>query len=797
MLESAAERLVAGAYTPSTTAVGRTSAAVGGRLMDRPIVGVRTAVAVVTAVLVWFVASGTGEAFNTMTVRVTVSSASTFGACWDAWCNKPDLFVTFYGAEGTAQTPRCPSIPVVDRVNVGNPPPNDWTCTLIVNRPGKIFIGLYDGDGPNNDNTAGQQVDVAPGVDKSVPVDVENISRGQGASSTYQSQGDDGAISYTISSVVNPAELLGFTSSTQQFRPSAGQQIVVAARATGAPYTRLRIRGYDSAGSEVWNIFGYLDDPEEEVKTFVWQGRDANGAPLTPGTYQLKLEAFDITTGAAAIGPLPGSPTPTTVGGYLTQTITILAPPSTPVLALVGVHPSPKWAPGVGDLGIRVGTSADATISGEVFPSQTCTGAKVADLSGIAVQATQTGTLTWDGTLSGGGPAAVGKYGIKLSGTSGGAPTAPPFVCAQIEVITAPAALVYVQHAPFLARPGQTVELTAKAVDPSGAPRLVGQLSVFGSVQPIPGAAPSTSTTPLRTCTMASTCTATLALPGGHSFFSWMGSAADRDQTTIASTGWRGQRVMDPSLFAQAAGFAIPVDVALTGSSMADTREDAMSFDLLFSVSTDFVWTSTTDRQTVGDALAGIMVRLWGLAGNGAPALTTFMSRPDLVRLYLTPERPVVSWNPQANVCDWTAPYTAWADAIGVLHKTACRDNADPSSRSFSAKLLAMDVVLHELHHALFGLADEYPDGTGGYFEWQPFANVYTTLAGCTAVMGREPSGCTTITERDRVTRMPTGRTFFRLDASMPDIMVDNGTQRFADTSRANWKERECDAGRC
>jgi hypothetical protein len=296
---------------------------------------------------------------------------------------------------------------------------------------------------------------------------------------------------------------------------------------------------------------------------------------------------------------------------------------------------------------------------------------------------------------------------------------------------------------------------------------------------------------------MAVSCTATIALPSGGSFLAWRGTAADRARNTIATSGWRGQRVMDPGGFAQVTGFALPTDVALTGPSMAAIPADAMTFDLLFSVSTDFSWTSATDRQTIGDALDRFTVRMWGVAGFGAPALTTFMARPELVRLYLTPERTVVSWNPAANLCDWTAPYTSWADAIGVLHKTDCRDNAYPSLRSFSAKLLARDTIFHELHHALFGLADEYPSGTGGYSEDPPLPNVFNTLAACTAVTGREPMGCTAITERDRVTLMPTGRTFFRLDASLPDIMVDNGTQRFADIRRANWKESECDAGRC
>ena len=117
--------------------------------------------------------SRAGQAFNTITVRVTVNSAETFGACWDSFCNKPDLFVVFYGQSATAQAPLCKSNTVVDRVSVGSPSPNDWFCGFVVQRPGKIFIGLYDGDGPNSNNTAAEQVDVAPGAELAAGVDVE------------------------------------------------------------------------------------------------------------------------------------------------------------------------------------------------------------------------------------------------------------------------------------------------------------------------------------------------------------------------------------------------------------------------------------------------------------------------------------------------------------------------------------------------------------------------------------------------------------------------------------------------
>jgi hypothetical protein len=142
-------------------------------------------------------------------------------------------------------------------------------------------------------------------------------------------------------------------------------------------------------------------------------------------------------------------------------------------------------------------------------------------------------------------------------------------------------------------------------------------------------------------------------------------------------------------------------------------------------------------------------------------------------------------------------PGAAWADAISILHRQGCRDNATPWNRSFSARLTSPDTIFHELHHVLFGLADEYESGDGGYFEEHPFPNIYNNLGDCLAVVGREPGGCGPITQIDIVTRMPTGVTFFRLDGSVPDVMWQNGTQRFGDIRRINWKEGLCDAGGC
>jgi len=148
-------------------------------------------------------------------------------------------------------------------------------------------------------------------------------------------------------------------------------------------------------------------------------------------------------------------------------------------------------------------------------------------------------------------------------------------------------------------------------------------------------------------------------------------------------------------------GFAMPVDIAMTGPLMANMRDTRFSHDLVFSVSTDYSWTTTTDRDDIAMSLDRFMSRLWGVEGTGAPAPTSFLMRPDLVRVYLVPERNVVSWNPQANLCDWRVPGISWADATAILHKTNCRDNASTSSRSFSAKLNARDVILQRIQQML------------------------------------------------------------------------------------------------
>ena len=129
-------------------------------------------------------------------------------------------------------------------MNVGPPAPSDWRCDFIVNRPGRLYIGLYDGDGPNSDNTAGQQIDIAPGTAKAATVNLETLLSSPNTPFTFTSTGDDGTINFTVRAILNPGFLNSFTTTRNSFTPAAGEQIVLTAGATGAPYTFLRVNGF-------------------------------------------------------------------------------------------------------------------------------------------------------------------------------------------------------------------------------------------------------------------------------------------------------------------------------------------------------------------------------------------------------------------------------------------------------------------------------------------------------------------------------------------------------------------------
>ena len=148
------------------------------------------------------------------------------------------------------------------------------------------------------------------------------------------------------------------------------------------------------------------------------------------------------------------------------------------------------------------------------------------------------------------------------------------------------------------------------------------------------------------------------------------------------------------------------------------------------------------------------------------------------------------------NQCEHSTPNPVpWGDAQGILHPgVACRDWSVPGP-FYSAGNPA--ISWHELHHAAFGLSDEYCAGTI-HHQHPRFPNVYTNQAECMR-LGSNPATCARIA-------FPVGcngaaccsTDFWRSDSSPNDAMVGNGEVEGPDDLRAvRGKFRECRAGRC
>jgi hypothetical protein len=129
--------------------------------------------------------------------------------------------------------------------------------------------------------------------------------------------------------------------------------------------------------------------------------------------------------------------------------------------------------------------------------------------------------------------------------------------------------------------------------------------------------------------------------------------------------------------------------------------------------------------------------------------------------------------------CDFEIDAPSFADVSAVLHGVNCRDNSP--NKDFSAN--SPSVAWHELHHAAFGLADEYCCD-GGYWRPDPLPNIYNDQTDC----NRDPlatNGCTLITKG-----------FWRFEPG-DCVMTDNVDEKPGDRRRVNWYFSQCLKGGC
>ena len=227
-------------------------------------------------------------------------------------------------------------------------------------------------------------------------------------------------------------------------------------------------------------------------------------------------------------------------------------------------------------------------------------------------------------------------------------------------------------------------------------------------------------------------------------------------------------------------------------------------------------YTGATDNQFIQDAKNAI--DLYYLSGP------VFLARQDMVNFWIAQDTGVAGGSDGEN-CNRTPPANlaqsyAFSNGSFILHRRNIRDCSqfgvaiskaapfDDDDEVFLPFEPAVGITpfVHELGHALYGLADEYCDTRddalkscdGGYFMTAENPNVFTSSAACEAInpVGGpgEPAGPLCDSWESEAERTD-GDTFFTFDPAVGDLMTDNFLPRFLDVRRINGVLDDCSSG--
>jgi hypothetical protein len=351
------------------------------------------------------------------------------------------------------------------------------------------------------------------------------------------------------------------------------------------------------------------------------------------------------------------------------------------------------------------------------------------------------------------------------------------FRIATDEPASAPGLRVRCIHDPILPMAGETVTITAEALDPSLAPKLADAVEIWVDET----AAPTLSVTG------ASVATTTTAPITGDDF---VYGCRVRDEDLAVWTGWRRAEVFDAS--------ATPPPAARPRHPTRPimyTGPTASRIDIVF-VADDDSYASGRDPAFLDDVKTVIR--------NAYFAEDVFLRNQNLFNFWLATGRGHAE--SVAEGCDHRLPRVPYSDAAAILHTDSFRDCASGGAFSSEPASSSWRTVIHETGHQPFGLADEYCNRRagstsstcdGGYFENQPFPNLWEEPEGCRAdapLLGRTAGDCDEFLEPIE--------TWWDPDWSISepvtnDLMVNNGTPQAADVRRIEWIFANCNMAGC
>jgi hypothetical protein len=219
-----------------------------------------------------------------------------------------------------------------------------------------------------------------------------------------------------------------------------------------------------------------------------------------------------------------------------------------------------------------------------------------------------------------------------------------------------------------------------------------------------------------------------------------------------------------------------------------------------------------SDPMLFRSIVADHIKQLWGVGPQGRFP-STILANQDNISFWVSLQSVTVAHSvphdpeSRANDCRYGPVVPSWSEVNAVVHRTRCRDIAYRGYRLYSAR--SPLIGWHEMHHAAFGLADEYCCD-GDYQAAQPFPNVYSSHADCLADSLSGFGGLTCQPIRDNgvtgcfIGGQRQGIQGWRLDPNTdicvnntPDVMIRNTIELGADIRRATHVFSGCKQGRC
>jgi len=388
-------------------------------------------------------------------------------------------------------------------------------------------------------------------------------------------------------------------------------------------------------------------------------------------------------------------------------------------------------------------------------------------------------TCTFNGELS-------GTCGASVSSTGNGEADGNATIEFTVDIVgfnQSGGVHVHCIHDPIWPQPGEQVKITAVALGDNLEPRIVDQISI---TQGTSSAVLEETDTPFASYT---------AGPFNDPDFNYSCTALNDedndgniDGDEAAFSGYRTVSVGIP-----AGSQAVPV--IQTGPE--DQRRDVILIP-------DSAYSGPMDSVFLQDAKN--MIDLYYLSG------LVLLDNQDQVNFWIAQD-PGSAGGYVPPTCNRVAP-SNWAtdysfsDAAAILHRKELRDCAKDGIASASTVDFDANHVLipfkptvgfspfvHELGHALYGLADEYcgtraganPSNScdGGYWQATSNPNVFDNSADCEADRATDPDGATKTCQEFVSTNEDTmDQHFWTFDPPANDYMVDNKFPRFLDIRR-------------